>query len=296
MRILITGSKGQLGSELKKVILSGEAQIDSIPEEYAGANVTYADSKALNICDIDQVNSIFDLNHYDLCINCAAFTNVDACESQEELAYSVNAEGPYNLARACDNHGAKLVQISTDYVFSGNEPGERVESDATEPISAYGRTKLAGERLAMSANPKTFVLRTAWLYGSEGHNFVRTMLRLAEAGKPVTVVNDQYGNPTSANDLAYVILRLALTDEYGTYHCTNNGTCSWFDLSKTVFELGGYDTSLVTPCSTEEYSSNHPDAAKRPTFSSLRNRHLDHTIGDPMREWDEALSNFLHVR
>lgn len=293
MRILITGCNGQLGTELRRLIETGEAEIGPVPAEYKGADVTYADVDTLDITDATAVNALFEQSPFDLVINCAAMTNVDGCEGAEEAAYKVNATGPENLARACAAHGTKLVQVSTDYVFPGNEPGERIESDATDPISAYGRSKLAGEQLALAANPRTFVVRTAWLYGYVGKNFVKTMLRLARERGGMTVVDDQLGNPTSANDLAHEILRLALTENYGVYHCTNEGTVSWAGFTRAIMEGAGYDPAIVIPCTSDEYAAANPKAARRPLFSSLRNKHLEDTIGNEMRPWQEALATYL---
>ena len=218
-------------------------------------------------------------------------TNVDGCEKVEDAAYAVNALGPQNLARAAAAQGAKFVQVSTDYVFPGTEPGERVETDVTGPISAYGRTKLAGEQLSLEANPRTFVVRTAWLYGYVGKNFVKTMLRLAQTHDHVTVVDDQLGNPTSANDLALQILRLAQTDDYGIYHCTNEGTCSWADFAAAIMQEFGTGCR-VEPCTSEQYKQMVPGSADRPHYSSLRNAHLEAGIGNGMRPWQDALHTY----
>ena len=150
-----------------------------------------------------------------------------------------------------------------------------------------------GEQLALKLNEKTFVVRTAWLYGYVGGNFVKTMLRLAKEREGMTVVDDQVGNPTSANDLAYEILQLLPTSQYGIYHCTNNGVCSWADFAKAIVEGAGYDPVIVTPCSSAEYAEAHPDAARRPAYSALRNRRLEETIGDEMRPWRDALAAYL---
>ncbi|MBQ3339094.1 MAG: dTDP-4-dehydrorhamnose reductase [Atopobiaceae bacterium] len=293
MRILITGAKGQLGHELRRLLETGEAEIGPIPEALRGSEAVYIDVDELDITDAAAVDAFFTKHDFDAVINCAAMTNVDGCEKAEEAAYRVNALGPENLARASAAQGAKFVQVSTDYVFPGNEPGERVESDPTGPISAYGRTKLAGEELSLAANPRTFVVRTAWLYGYVGKNFVKTMLRLARELGGMTVVDDQLGNPTSANDLAHEILRLILTEEYSIYHCTNNGTVSWAGFARAIVEGAGYDPAIVTSCTSDEYAAAHPEAARRPLFSALRNAHLEQTIGDEMRPWQEALASYL---
>ena len=293
MKILVTGCNGQLGNELKRLFETGTAEIGPIPALYQDADVVYADVAQLDITDEDAVNAYFAAHEFDVVINGAAMTNVDGCETAEDAAYRVNALGPANLAKACANQGAKLVHVSTDYVFPGNVAGERVETDETAPISAYGRTKLEGEKLALATNPKTFVVRTAWLYGYVGKNFVKTMLRLARDVGHMTVVDDQVGNPTSANDLAYEILKIAETENYGIYHCTNNGICSWAEFTRAIVKRVGYDPAIVTPCTSDEYAEAHPDAARRPLFSALRNKHLEDTIGDEMRFWQDALDTFM---
>lgn len=293
MRILVTGCKGQLGNELRRLFETGEAEIGPIPAELRDAELTYIDVDDLDITDADAVNVYFAEHSFDAVINCAAMTNVDGCEKIEDVAYQVNALGPQNLARACAAQGAKYVQVSTDYVFPGNEEGERVESDPTGPISAYGRTKLAGEQLCMEANPRTFVVRTAWLYGYVGKNFVKTMLRLARERGGMTVVDDQLGNPTSANDLAYELLKIITTENYGIYHCTNNGICSWAQFTRAIVSGVGYSPDIVRPCTSDEYAQAQPNAARRPLFSALKNQHLEQTIGDEMRPWQDALATYL---
>lgn len=296
LRILVTGASGQLGNELKRLIESGYAEIGSIPAVYQDAQVVYTDTPELDITDADAVETFvaagIDGAPYDIIINGAAMTNVDGCEAQEDLAYAVNATGPENLARAAKAAGAKLVQVSTDYVFPGNQPGDRVETDEVAPLSAYGRTKLAGEQAVQATMDKYFIVRTAWLYGYVGKNFVKTMLNLAKSHDHVTVVNDQLGNPTSANDLAYEILKLALTDSYGIYHVTNEGTCSWADFA-TAIMYGANTGCEVIPCTSEEYKQNNPASADRPAFSSLANLHLSETIGNEMRLWQDALETYL---
>lgn len=293
MRLLITGARGQLGNELRRCLGTMRSEIAPIPAEYEGAEVTYADLADLDISDGSSVEAFFGTQGpFDVVVNCAAMTNVDGCETNEEAAWNVNAQGPENLAKACVACGAKLVQVSTDYVFPGTEPGERSEEDQTGPISAYGRTKLAGEERALAANPRTFVVRTAWLYGYVGRNFAKTMLRLARQNGKISVVADQVGNPTSANDLAYEILRIALTDEFGVWHCTNEGTCSWFDFACAVVDGMGVscEKELLT---SAEYKLRFPGSADRPAFSGLRNTRLEATVGNEMRPWREALASYL---
>ena len=288
MRILICGANGQLGSELARLLKQGHAEIGPIPPSYAGAEVVRTDVPGLDITDADAVDAFMAQGKFDLVINCAAMTNVDGCEEHEEAAYRINAQGAENLALSAARQGAKIVHISTDYVFSGNDRSERVEDDEPDPQSAYGRTKLASERLVQQANPRHFVIRTAWLYGYVGRNFVKTIMGLARDQGVIKVVDDQWGNPTSANDLAYEILRIAETDNYGIYHCTNKGTCSWFEFASAIVDKAGIPCEKI-PCTTEEF----PRPAQRPAFSSLRNKHLEDTIGDDMRQWPAALDEYL---
>lgn len=292
MRTLITGSKGQLGNELKRLLETGKAEIGPIPSEYNDVNVDYVDYDALDITDAAAVELWMGKHSYDLVINCAAMTNVDGCESAEEAAFKVNAQGPENLARECEKQGAKFVQVSTDYVFPGIDATPRTEQDPTDPVSAYGRSKLAGELAVRNVSKKYFIVRTAWLYGYVGKNFVKTMLNLGKTKDEIFVVNDQLGNPTSANDLAYEILKIALTDNYGVYHCTNEGTCSWADFSKAIMEGAGLSCK-VNRCTSKEYKEMNPASANRPAYSSLENVHLKTTIGNEMRDWQDALKTYL---
>ena len=293
MKLLVTGSRGQLGNELRRCLETMEAEIGPIPSAYAGAVVDYVDVDGLDIADDAAVAAWFSARGpYDVVVNCAAYTNVDGCEANEALAFRVNALGPLHLARACEACGAAFVHVSTDYVFPGDDPVPRRESDPARPISAYGRTKWAGEVLALDACARTFVVRTAWLYGYVGRNFAKTMLRLARERGQISVVADQLGNPTSANDLAYEILKLALTDGYGVYHCTNEGTCSWFDFACAVVDAAGVECEREALTSAE-YKRRFPASADRPAHSSLDNARLRATIGDEMRPWREALGSYM---
>lgn len=289
LRILITGASGQLGHELRHILETGRAEIGPIPYGYEDARITYTDMGELDITDGDAVDAAFAEGDFDIVINCAAVTNVDGCEADEETARRVNALGAYNLARAAAEHEAVIVHVSTDYVFPGTDEGERTEADEPAPISAYGRSKLEGEQLVTGTAPRHHVVRTAWLYGYNGKNFAETMLRLADSHDEVTVVEDQLGNPTHANDLAYELLKIALSGSYGIWHCTNEGTCSWADFAEAVLA----DTSCtVKRCSTDEYRALHPESAPRPAFSSLSNDHLAATFGNEMRTWQDALASY----
>lgn len=288
MKILICGANGQLGNELNRLLVSGKSEIGLIPQVYKGAEVINTDQSLLDITDKSAVDGFIEKGDFDLIINCAAMTNVDGCEEHEDVAYRVNAVGPQNLAQAAEKTRAKFVQVSTDYVFSGDVAGAYTENDPTDPRSAYGRTKLAGEQMTAESCTKHFIIRTAWLYGYVGSNFVKTMIRLAKENGTIKVVDDQYGNPTSANDVAHEILRIAETDAYGIYHCTNEGTCTWFDFAVAIVD-GADIPSEKIPCTTEEFFR----PAKRPACSSLRNKRLEDTIGNDMRPWQVALNEYL---
>lgn len=292
LSILVVGAEGQLGSELKRCLTEMKAEIASIPSAYKDASVLYRDIDTLDITDQDSVRAVFEEARPDIVFNCAAFTNVDGCEDNEELALAINASGPKHLARASKEFDSKLVHVSTDYVFSGRDSTPRIESDATVPVSAYGRTKLAGEIAVRENCENYFIVRTAWLYGYKGKNFVKTMIDLGKKYDEVTVVDDQFGNPTSANDLAYTLLTLALTDEYGIYHATNEGTCSWAEFASAIMQGAGLDCKVARVTSAQ-WKEMHPESAMRPAFSSLENKHLAETIGNEMRPWQNALTNYL---
>lgn len=289
MNILITGSNGQLGTELRKILEEGASEIGRIPDSLQHSSIDTVDIEELDITDREAVDAFFAKHKPSLVFNCAAMTNVDGCESDEETAYRINAEGPKNLAIASQCHGARLVHVSTDYVFAGDGTVPYTESDLTNPNTAYGRSKLAGERFVLDLCKDSCVCRTAWLYGFVGNNFVKTMLRLAQEKGSLTVVDDQVGNPTSAVDLAYQLVLLAGSTETGIFHCTCNGEAvSWYTFAKRIVEKARLDVP-VNACTTEEF----PRPAKRPSFSALDNEHLRKSIGDSMRDWKISLDSFL---
>lgn len=227
-------------------------------------------------------------------VNAAAMTEVDGCETDEYRAFEVNGLGPKYLAGNVARQGGTLLHVSTDYVFSGADPTPRKETDPVCPINAYGRTKWAGEVFVRALCPKHFIVRTAWLYGLHGKNFVKTILKKARENGRISVVADQYGSPTYANDLAGAILQLAQTDQYGTYHCTNAGVCSWFELASAAVDIAGI------PCekeaiSTEEYRRRFPQSARRPMYSALDNTKIAGVLGKPLRPWREALEEFIEA-
>lgn len=288
MKILITGAKGQLGTELLRVLRCGKTELGDLPKPLLDAKLTAVDVDELDIVDLSAVKSLVSEICPDVIINCAAYTNVDRCETDRDAAFRVNALGPRNLAMAAEQVGAKLIHVSTDYVFAGDGTAPYAEWDLCAPKSVYGATKRMGEEYVADFCSRFFIVRTAWLYGYIGKNFVKTMMKLGKERGKLTVVNDQRGNPTNAADLAHHLLKLAVTEEYGIYHCTGNGECSWYDFACEIIRLANIDCE-ITPCTSEEYPSPTP----RPAYSSLDNRMLRCTVGDEMRNWKEALQYFI---
>ncbi len=280
-KVLITGSKGQLGRALAKVLR----------DDY---QLFLYDVEEMDITSEKHSLSIVSQIQPDCIIHCAAFTRVDDCEKMQEEAYLVNAAGAANVAKAAEYCGAELIHVSTDYIFDGAGAFEsgRIrpyrETDQPNPINSYGRTKLEGEILVQNTCKRTYIVRTAWLYG-EGHNFVRTMLQLAGTGNPIRVVDDQKGNPTSALELARAIRKLMFSGQYGTYHATCEGECTWYAFAKRIFELAGLEVH-TTPITTAEY----PTPAKRPKYSVLENAALRDRLGYEMAHWDKALAEYIH--
>ena len=277
-KIIVTGCNGQLGR--------------AINQEYEGSTefrMVNTDVDELDITNIDSVMEfVRDVNPYAI-INCAAHTNVDACEEQWDSAYRINAIGPRNLAIAARETGAKIVHVSTDYVFSGDGSHPYVEFDATSPKSAYGTTKLAGEQFVKEFADNYFIIRTAWLYG-DGKNFAKTMLRLAETNEKVRVVGDQFGTPTSARELARAIKHLVPTENYGLFHGTCEGSCSWAEFAAEIFKMAGLDTE-VEAITSAEYSAK----ANRPAYSVLDNYMLRLTSDYRFADWQDALAEYMET-
>ncbi|WP_446787722.1 dTDP-4-dehydrorhamnose reductase [Macellibacteroides fermentans] len=288
MKILITGCRGQLGSQIVNILKEGASELGPISEEYRTAEIIGVDIEDLDISNLKAVNEFINKVKPDVVINPAAYTNVDGCESNQDLAFKVNSLGSRNLAIACEDIGAKLIHISTDYVFEGNGTVPYKEYDITNPVSVYGKTKLLGENYVREFCSRYFILRTAWLYGYNGNNFVKTIIKAAKEKGHLDVVNDQRGNPTNAEDLAHHILKLGLTEEYGVYHCTGAGECSWYDFAKAIVEYAGIECT-VSPVTSDKINR----AARRPSFSSLDNMMLRCSVGDEMREWRQALGVFV---
>lgn len=274
-RILVTGCNGQLGR--------------AINAEYAEDDVEIinTDVAELDITDVKGVTAFVEETRPDVIINCAAHTNVNACESQWDLAYKINAIGPRNLSIAAEKIGAKMIHVSTDYVFDGTATEPYTEFSAVAPLGAYGKTKLAGEEFVKQFSSRYFIIRTAWLYG-DGKNFVQTMLSLGKEKGEVGVVADQIGSPTSAKELAKMIHVLEPTDNYGVFHGTCEGYCSWADFAEKIFAYAGMDVK-VNRLTTDQY----PTPAKRPAYSVLDNYMLRLTTGHEFANWEDALKEYL---
>ena len=279
-KLIITGCNGQLGRALNRLL---ENNI-----EYEVINTDVAELDITSIKDV--MRFVDEVKPYAI-INCAAHTAVDRCETEGELAYKINAIGPRNLAIAAGKNGAKLVHVSTDYVFAGDGVRPYTEFDAPAPKSMYGRTKLAGENFVKEFADRYFIIRTAWLYG-EGKNFVKTMLALSEKNSEVNVVCDQVGSPTSAMELAKAILYLLPGENYGTFHGTCEGVCSWADFAAEIFRLAGKNTK-VNYITTEKYKEMFPASADRPAYSVLDNYMLKLTTDYMFADWKDAIADYV---
>ncbi len=280
-KIMVTGCHGQLGIAVNNLLSRGG--------EYELFNTDVED---LDISSVDAVLAYTRDIRPDAIVNCAAFTAVDAQEKQVDLSYKINAIGPRNLAIAASETGARLVHISTDYVFPGNSPKPLTEFDPTGPVSVYGKSKLAGEEFVRAFSDRYYILRTAWLYGV-GKNFVRTMLALSENHDEITVVNDQFGSPTSTNELAKAIACLLPSDNYGLFHATCEGDTNWYDFTREIFSQAGKATRVI-PVTTAEYTAAHPGSAPRPAYSILDNYMLRLTTDFSFKHWKDALTDYMN--
>ena len=275
MRVLVTGGHGQLGSALLPWLAA------------RGDEVLATDAADLDITDPQAVSSLIRSFHPDVVVNAAAWTAVDLAEEREADALRVNADGPANLALACAGSGARLLHISTDYVFAGDATSPYRVEDPPAPRSAYGRTKFAGEEAVRRELPEAhWIVRTAWLYGLQGENFAKTMMRLADTRDSIQVVDDQRGQPTYAGDLAAQLVRLLdAQPPAGTFHATNAGECTWFTFAQAVLEASGRDAAKVVPCTSAEFVRPAP----RPAYSVLDDSRWAECGIAPMRPWREAL-------
>lgn len=288
MKLLITGSSGQLGTELQRQLHKGESVLGKLPKGLTYSEVYCAKSDELDICDEAAVDKYIKRLCPDVVFHCASLTNVDGCEDMPGQAKRVNGEAAGYIARACEGIGAKMMFVSSDYVFSGEKHSAYTTEDPCDPQTAYGRSKLLGEQNVLRFCSRAFIVRTAWLYGFHGKNFVKTILRKAGESDSLQVVSDQFGNPTNAEDLAYHMFLLADTEKYGVYHCTGTGVCSWYEFALEIIRLSGL-SCIIHPCMSAEY----PQKAKRPAYSALDHSALTEAIGDRMRPWREALKDYI---
>jgi len=276
---MIAGNKGQLGSD-SEIVLGTDHELLAI------------DLDELDITNLSDVQNVVQDFSPHVILNCAAYTLVDKCETEKELAWNVNVIGPKNLALSVGKYGGRLIHISTDYVFDGRKkiPQPYAEADAPNPINYYGITKNEGEKAVRNALHEYVIVRTSWLYGFKGHNFLKTMLKLAlkNPDKEIRVVDDQYGSPTWSYRLAQQISRLVDTDGRGTFHATSEGHCTWYELAECFLEKMDVPHILV-PCTSEEY----PTPAARPKNSILENRHLKNKKMNIMRHWIDDLDRFV---
>lgn len=279
MKIMVTGAYGQLGNALKREL-----------ENDKNLEVIYTDADVLDITDTLALNRFFEDHPVDMVVNCAAYTAVDKAESDDLKAAAINTGAVGNLGQAAAKHGFKVIHISTDYVFSGENFRPYKENDEPYPQCIYGRTKLEGEGLLTSFSNNAMIIRTAWLYSEYGKNFVKTMLRLADEQDEINVVADQIGTPTYAGDLAHAIHRVISHDNWkpGIYHFTNEGVASWYDFTKAIFDITGKSTK-VNPISTAQY----PTPAKRPLYSVLSKEKIKRTFNLEIPYWRDSLKRCL---
>lgn len=288
MKVLLTGANGQLGRAMNRALSHDSVTIINTE---APVIAEKCDMRALDITDVDVVLAAMREEQPDVIVNCAAYTAVDKQESDIDLSYKINAIGARNLAIAASDTGARLAHVSTDYVFDGKGMRPYLEFDRTDPVSVYGKTKLAGEEFVKAFADRYYILRTAWLYG-DGNNFVKTMLRLAETHDQVSVVRDQVGTPTSAAELALAIRHLYTTDNYGIFHATCEGDCSWADFAEEIFSLAGKQTQ-VNRVTTAEYTAMNPQSAVRPAYSILDNYMLRLTSDYRFADWHDAIRSYM---
>ncbi len=275
MKILVTGVKGQLGYDVVN-----EA-------EQRGIEAVGVDIEEMDITDASQVDQVIKSGHYDAVVHCAAWTAVDKAEEMVDVCRKVNAEGTANIAKVCAELDIPMMYFSTDYVFDGEGVRPWEEYDERHPLNVYGQTKYEGE-LAVEKLKKFFIVRIAWVFGKNGNNFIKTMLRLGKEKGAVSVVNDQIGSPTYTYDLARLVVDMIQTDAYGIYHATNEGLCSWYEFACEIFKQAKMDVA-VTPVDSDAF----PAKAKRPKNSRMNRSELDKHGFTRLPSWQDALSRYL---
>ena len=278
-KILVTGSNGQLGQCLKQQL-----------QNTGDVSCYFATREDLDITNNDVIQRFFGEHNFDYCINTAAYTNVEKAESEQKEAFLINAEGAYNLAKACKKYTVVLLHISTDYVFDGMAKTPYQEKDPTNPLNIYGASKLKGEQHIVDTWNKHFIIRTSWLYSQYGNNFLNSMLEFAEQKKALTITTQQTGTPTNANDLAQVLVTIIKTGNarYGIYHFSNQGEGTWFDFATAIFKATG-EIDAVNLAKTEHYAT----FAKRPAYSVLNCNKLKVTLGTHYKNCEDSLINLI---
>ncbi len=286
MKILVTGSNGQLGSELQSIS-------DQVKHEFI-----FTDIEELNICDENEITSFFEHMPVNMVINCAAYTAVDLAEKEIDKAYMINATAPKILSERSRRINASIIHISTDFVFNGLNYKPYTEEDVTAPVNVYGQTKYEGEIRLMKENPKSLILRTSWLYSAFGNNFVKTMLKLGKEKKELNVIFDQVGTPTYAGDLARALLHIvdqmesepAGKNQWGLYHFSNEGVASWYDFAYEIFRLKKMNITL-----NPIFTRNYPTPAKRPHYSVMDKSKIKSSFGLIIPHWKESLKKCLSL-
>ncbi|WP_066715072.1 dTDP-4-dehydrorhamnose reductase [Clostridium sp. Marseille-P299] len=276
MKVLVTGVKGQLGFDVIKCL--NDRNIDNIG----------ADIEEFDITDKEATREFIIKSKADVIIHCSAYTAVDRAEDEKEICKKVNVDGVKNISDVCKEINAKMVYISTDYVFPGVGEDFYEVDDQTAPLSQYGKTKLQGEEVVRSLLDKYFIVRISWVFGVNGNNFVKTMLRLGKERDEINVVADQFGSPTYTADLAPLLCDMIMTEKYGTYHATNEGVCSWADFTEEIFKVAGYKTR-VNHITTEEY----PTKAVRPKNSRLSKEKLEESGFRKLPKWKDAVRRYM---
>ncbi len=280
MRVLVTGAKGQLGTDVMAELKSNNIEAVGI------------DREELDIVDAKACEEFFDKanaeKRIDAVIHCAAYTAVDKAEDEQELSYNINALGTKNIATACKKFDMKLMYISTDYVFNGQGERPWEPDDERQPLNVYGKTKYEGELFVEEIAKKYFIVRIAWVFGIAGNNFIKTMLKLAKERDSLTVVDDQIGSPTYTADLSKLLVSMIQTDKYGRYHATNEGYCSWYEFAKEIFKVAKV-TINVAPVD----SSAYPAKAKRPANSRMEKKKLDKMGFKRLPSWQDATRRYI---
>ncbi|MEO6490322.1 MAG: dTDP-4-dehydrorhamnose reductase [Ferruginibacter sp.] len=280
--ILVTGANGQLGMEFRALASASPTY-----------NFLFTSRDELSITNVDNVEEYFSANRISHCVNCAAYTTVDKAEVEKDIAFQHNGTAVGNLAAICKKHDAVFIHFSTDYVFNGQSSIPYTEEDETDPVNMYGASKLLGEQETQKNNPSSVIIRTSWVYSSYGKNFVKTMLRLMSEKDTISVVNDQFGSPTYAYDLANAVMKII--DKYerpvpGIYNYSNSGVISWFDFAKAIKEISGCNCAIL-PVSTSQY----PTPAKRPHYSVMDTAKIKETFGMVIPEWKESLRKCIEL-